>query len=56
MGKLFRGLLYLAGILVVLIVAAVVIIPLVVDPNDYRDDITPLVFERLFSPQRLDQR
>ena len=46
MGKLFRGLLYLAGILVVLIIAAVVAIPLVVDPNDYRDDITRLVEEK----------
>ncbi len=46
MGKLFRGLLYLIGFLAVLIIAAVVVIPLVVDPNDYRDDITKLVEEK----------
>lgn len=46
MGKLLRGVLYLLGILVVLIIVAVIVIPLVVDPNDYRDDITQLVEEK----------
>ena len=46
MAKLLRGLLYLIGILVLLIVAAVVVIPLVVDPNDYRDKITQVVEEK----------
>jgi AsmA protein len=46
MAKLLRGLLYLVGILVILVVIAVVVIPLVVDPNDYRDKITQVVEEK----------
>src|SRR5512146_1696769 len=34
------------GVLVALIVAAMIIVPLVIDPNDYRDKITSVVKEQ----------
>ena len=43
MSKVVQIVVGLLGLLVVLAVAAVVIIPLVVDPNDYRDDISQAV-------------
>lgn len=46
MGKLLRGLVYLIGILVLLIVIAAVALPFVVDPNDFKDDITRVVEEK----------
>jgi len=45
MSKVFQILIGLLGLLVVLAVAAVIIIPLVVDPNDYRDKISQGVEE-----------
>ncbi len=43
MGKLFRWLGWGLGIVVVLIVAAVIVIPLVVDPNDFKPQIAEAV-------------
>ncbi len=43
MGKILRLVLYLVGGLVGLIVLAAIIVLSIVDPNDYRDDITALV-------------
>jgi AsmA protein len=43
MGKLLKILGWLLGVLVLLIVAAVIIIPLVVDPNDFKDEIVTQV-------------
>lgn len=43
MKKFLKIVAWLAGIVILAIVAAVIIIPLVVDPNDYRDDITNIV-------------
>lgn len=43
MKRLFKILFTLLGLVVVLIVVAAIVIPLVVDPNDYKDEITGLV-------------
>jgi AsmA protein len=43
MRKFIRILVWLVGILVALIVVAAVVLPLVVDPNDYKDDIAAAV-------------
>ncbi len=43
MGKLFKFIGILIGVILLLIIAAVVIIPLVIDPNDYKDEITAQV-------------
>lgn len=43
MGKLLRIAAYSLGALVLLIVVAAIVIPLVVDPNDYKDDIAEAV-------------
>ncbi len=43
MGKLLRVILYLLGGLLLLIVAAAIIVPLVVDPNDFKDEIAQVV-------------
>jgi len=45
MSKALKIILGLIGLLVVVVLAAVIIIPLVVDPNDYRDDIARAVTE-----------
>jgi AsmA protein len=45
MGKLLKILAAVAGVLVLLLVAAAVIIPLVVDPNDYKEEIVTKVKE-----------
>jgi len=45
MGKLFKILAALVGVVLLLVVAAVIIIPLVVDPNDYKDEIVTKVKE-----------
>jgi len=45
MSKVLKIILGLFGLLVVVVLAAVIIIPLVVDPNDYRDDIARAVTE-----------
>ena len=52
MGKILRPLLYLLGALVALLLVAAVVLPLVVDPNDYKDDLTALVQEK--TGRRLD--
>lgn len=46
MGKLVRYLLYFFGFLVVLIVAAVILAPQFVDPNDFKPKIVSLVKEK----------
>jgi AsmA protein len=46
MGKLLKIILSLAGVLVVLIVVAAVVLPFVVDPNDYKDKITTAVRDK----------
>ena len=43
MGKLFRVILYALVGLLLLIVAAAIIVPLVVDPNDFKDEIAKAV-------------
>ena len=43
MGKLLRVIVYLLGGLLLLIVAAAIILPLVVDPNDFKDEIAQAV-------------
>ena len=40
MGKFLKILAAILGLLVVLVIAAVIIVPLVVDPNDFKDEIT----------------
>ena len=43
MGKLLRVVAWIAGLLVVLVVVASIVLPMIVDPNDYKDDIADLV-------------
>ena len=43
MGKLLRIVAWIAGLLVVLVVVASIVLPMIVDPNDYKDDIADLV-------------
>jgi len=43
MGKLFRILAYVIGALALLIIVAAVVVPMVIDPNDYKDDIAAAV-------------
>jgi len=43
MGKLLKISAWLAGLLVLLVVAAVVILPMVIDPNDYKAQIVDKV-------------
>lgn len=45
MGKLIKWLLGLVFVLVVLVVSAVIILPVVIDPNDYKDEIVNAVRE-----------
>lgn len=45
MGKVFRVLGILVGILVVLVLVAVVVLPMVIDPNDYKEEIVAKVNE-----------
>ncbi len=54
MKKLISWVLGALVTLVVVILAAVVIIPMVIDPNDYRDEITQLVKEQTGRELRLD--
>jgi AsmA protein len=46
MGKLFKILGWLLGVTLLLVIAAVIIIPLVVDPNDFKDEIVAQVREQ----------
>jgi AsmA protein len=43
MGKLLRLVVFVLGGLVLLIVAAAIILPLIVDPNDFKDEISAVV-------------
>jgi hypothetical protein len=43
MGKLLRVIVFALGGLLLLIVAAAVILPMVVDPNDFKDEISQAV-------------
>ncbi len=45
MNKIIKTLLYLVGIIFLLIIAAVIILPMVIDPNDYKEQITAKVKE-----------
>lgn len=46
MKKLLKLLAWLVGALVVLLLALIIVLPLLIDPNDYKDDITRLVQEK----------
>jgi AsmA protein len=46
MGKLFKILGWLMGVLLLLVIAAVIIIPLVFDPNDFKEEIVTQVQEQ----------
>jgi len=46
MGRLFKWLAGIIGLLLVVILAAAVILPMVIDPNDHKDTIERLVKER----------
>jgi len=46
MKKLFKWILALVGIVVVLLVVATVVLPMVVDPNDYKDEISAAVSKK----------
>ena len=56
MGKLFRILGWSLGLLVVLVVAAVLILPQVVDPNDYKEEIIAGVKQRTGRDLTIDGR
>ena len=43
MGKLLRVIVFVLGGLLLLVVAAAIILPLVVDPNDFKDEISQAV-------------
>ena len=43
MGKLFKFLFWLVGVVLILAVTAIVVLPMVVDPNDYKDEIVAQV-------------
>ena len=46
MGKLLKFLFSLLGLLVLLVIVAIVALPMLVDPNDYKDQITSLVQDK----------
>lgn len=46
MGKLVRYLIYFVGLLIILIIAAVLLVPRFFDPNDFKPQITTLVKEK----------
>ncbi len=46
MGKLLRIFAWVTGLLVVLVVVASIVLPMIVDPNDHKDDIAMLVKEK----------
>lgn len=46
MKKLFKLILALVGVVVVLLVIATVVLPMVVDPNDYKDEISSAVSKK----------
>ena len=46
MAKFIKLIAVILGIVILLVVGAIIIIPLVVDPNDYKDQITALVKDK----------
>ena len=46
MGKLLKIIFSLLGFLVLLVIVAIVVLPMVVDPNDYKDEITAAVKDK----------
>ena len=46
MGKLLKIIFSLAGVLVLLLLVAIVVLPMLVDPNDYKDEITQVVKDK----------
>ena len=46
MKKLLKWIFALVGIVIVLLVVATVVLPMVVDPNDYKDEISAAVFDK----------
>lgn len=46
MSKILKWILAVTGVVVVLIVVAGVVLPMVVDPNDYKEEISTAVFEK----------
>lgn len=46
MGKLLRIIAWLAGLLVAVVIVASIILPMIIDPNDHKDDIAALVKEK----------
>ena len=46
MNKLLKWILALVGVVVILLVIATVVLPMVVDPNDYKDEISSAVAEK----------
>lgn len=54
MGKMLRFLLWLVGGLVLILVVAAIVLPLIIDPNDYRDEIATLVKDKTGRDLTLD--
>ncbi len=46
MGKLLKIILSLAGLLIALVVVAAIVLPLIVDPNDYKQEITDVIQDK----------
>ena len=46
MNKLLKWILALVGVVVILLIIATVVLPMVVDPNDYKDEISSAVAEK----------
>jgi len=55
MGKLIKWLLGLVAVIVVLIVAAVILLPMIVDPNDYKDEIVQVVKDKTGRDLQIEQ-
>jgi AsmA protein len=54
MGKLLKILLSVAGVLVALVVVAVIVLPLVINPNDYKQEIVNVVHDRTGRTLKID--
>ena len=54
MGKFFKFIGWLLGVLIVLVVAAVIILPLVIDPNDYKGEVITQVKEATGRDLKID--
>ncbi len=54
MGRLFKIVGWLLGLLAVLLIAAVLILPMVFDPNDYKDEIAAKVHEQTGRDLQID--